>query len=113
MMIISIYVRQNNMQLIMRKNTYFIYPAPALVRYADRRWLESLKRSDTNLPKGWKMWEWQWVRPEHAWLSKRGWVCFKPEWLPAGTERLEIVDWPLPDLIEYEESSCIIEGCPC
>jgi len=97
----------------MRKNTYYLYPASALTGYADRRWLESLKRSDRHLTMGWMYWRWQWVRPEHAWLSKRGFVCYKTEWLPAGTEKLEVVDQPLPDLPEYEEAPCVIPDCPC
>ncbi len=96
----------------MRKNTYFIYPATALIGYSNRSWLDSLKRSDNRMPPGWKWWTWQFVRPNHAWLSKRGFVCYRPEWLPAH-EKLAIVTAPLPDMIEYEEAPCVIEGCGC
>jgi hypothetical protein len=97
----------------MRKNTYYIVNSGVLRGYSDRQWLDSLKRSETGLPKGWSFWKWQFVRPEHAWLSKRGWVCFKPEWLPAGTQKIEIAEWPLIDYIEWEEPACVVPDCPC
>ncbi len=97
----------------MRKNSFYIYPAAALVGYSNRQWLSTLKRSTGRMPPGWKWWTWQFVRPENAWLSRRGFICWKESWLPAHYEKVPIVSRPLPDMIEYEEAPCVIEGGGC
>lgn len=98
----------------MAKNVrpFWIYHGAGLTG-TDYYWLETLKRVQTEMPKGWKLWEWEFVRPDHAWLSKRGWVCFQEDWLPAGYEKRVVVRRPLPEDIVYEASSCVDETCPC
>jgi hypothetical protein len=94
---------------------YWIYYGGGLTG-SDYYWLHSLKRStNTRLPQGWKHWTWQFVRPEHAWLSQRGWVCFQEDWLPAGYEKKPVVSLPIPDdaFDNDDNFPCVDEGCSC
>lgn len=94
-----------------RLRPYWIYWGGNL-RGGDYIWLQTLKRSDiTPLPGGFQFWRWDWVRPEHAWLSKRGWVCYTADALPPH-EKILTPPAPFED-IEYEEAPCAIPGCAC
>lgn len=70
-----------------RIRPYWIFPAAGLSG-KDYYWMLTLKRSLKPLPAGFKWWTWQWVRPDHAWLSMRGMVCFQDDWLPPGTQKV-------------------------
>lgn len=91
---------------------WYLYPGGGL-KGADYYWMHSLTRNiNQPLPHDWQWWTWQFVRPNHAFLTKRGFVVFNQAWLPPH-EKKEVVIKPIPLELEYEQSSCVMHDCFC